>query len=132
MPPSDYVYKIFAWREAVALMTSGRFHGSPDDLRDGFIHLSEAHQVASTLTRHFRDKPMLFLGFFARERLGERLAMEPSRGGALFPHLYRPLELGELAALVPIPDQREGWRPPHLAPQQPQMRQSATADPPAP
>lgn len=109
------MYKIFLATEAASLMTSGQFGGSEDDIRDGFIHLSTAEQVNGTLLRHFRDKPMLFLGIFAADKLGTDLRMEPSRGGDLFPHLYRPLFVSDLSAIVPVPDVREGWSVPTLA-----------------
>jgi len=37
------------------------------------------------------------------EGLGERLRWEPSRGGALFPHLYGPLLPHEAAQVLPLP-----------------------------
>ena len=114
MSPPGLTYKVFRRSELATLIAHGVFDGSEDDLRDGYIHLSTADQVAETLMRHFRDKPMLFLGFCASSRLGDALRMETSRGGALFPHLYRPLLMADLVAIVPIPDEREGWRPPSL------------------
>ena len=85
------VYKILPraeWHEAVA---RGAYAGSADDVRDGFIHLSAADQLAGTATKYFRDQPGLVLVAFAADRLGPQLRWEPSRGGALFPHLYGPL-----------------------------------------
>ena len=63
-------------------------------MRDGFIHFSTAAQVPETATRHFAGQPDLLLVAVAAERLGDALRWEPSRGGALFPHLYAPLPLG--------------------------------------
>lgn len=86
-----HVYKIVsarAWEDASA---TGQYLGSPDDVRDGFIHLSSAHQIAGTLAKHFRGKTDLLLVAFATEALGPALKFEPSRGGDLFPHLYAPL-----------------------------------------
>ena len=40
---------------------------------------------------------------FEAEALGEALIWEPSRGGALFPHLYRPLRLEEMTWVKPLP-----------------------------
>ena len=85
-------FKIFAeaeWRKAVG---RGKFEGSTDDLRDGFIHLSTAGQVAGTLARHFAGRADLVLVAFPAEALGPALKFEPSRGGALFPHLYGVLD----------------------------------------
>src|ERR1700712_2085088 len=50
------IYKICpasAWREAER---QGVFRGSPDDLRDGFIHFSTAPQVAETARKFFRGQ----------------------------------------------------------------------------
>lgn len=77
-----------AWDEACK---HGIFHGSADDVRDGFIHLSTAHQLAGTLEKHFSGQKGLILAAFDADALGSQLKWEPSRGGDLFPHLYGPL-----------------------------------------
>ena len=101
------VYKILeaaAWRAAVA---SGRYDGSADDARDGFIHLSTAAQLAGTAERHFRGQTDLVLVALDAVSLGAALKWEPSRGGALFPHLYGPLDVSAALSVVPMPlDQR--------------------------
>ena len=79
------------WRRAIA---AGRYHGSADDARDGFIHLSAPHQLAGTLNRHFAGRDGLLLVAFATDTLGEALRWEVSRGGDLFPHHYGPLDPG--------------------------------------
>ncbi|MEZ5842797.1 MAG: DUF952 domain-containing protein [Hyphomicrobiaceae bacterium] len=83
------------WNAAVAL---GRYEGSDDDRRDGFIHLSTQAQLAGTLARHFRDEPDLVLVAFDSAALGADLRWEPSRGGQLFPHLYAPLDPASAAS----------------------------------
>jgi uncharacterized protein (DUF952 family) len=86
------VYKIVdqrSWDQAVG---SGTYRGSADDLRDGFIHLSTAEQLAGTLAKHFKDQNNLMLVEFLSDRLGAKLIWEPSRGGALFPHYYGVLD----------------------------------------
>jgi uncharacterized protein (DUF952 family) len=77
-----------AWEEACR---RGAFAGSGDDKRDGFIHLSERHQVAGTLARHFRGEHDLVLVELDAAALGNALRWERSRGGDLFPHLYAEL-----------------------------------------
>jgi uncharacterized protein (DUF952 family) len=77
-----------AWEDACR---RGLFAGSADDRRDGFIHLSEEHQLAGTLDRHYRGQHDLVLVEFDAARLGSALRWEPSRGGELFPHLYGEL-----------------------------------------
>ncbi|MGX5775261.1 DUF952 domain-containing protein [Methylorubrum zatmanii] len=97
------VYKICPrplWQEAQAL---GRFIGAPVDRADGFIHFSTAGQVAETAARHFAGQDDLLLVAVEAEALGEALRFEPSRGGALFPHLYGELPLSAVRSVVDLP-----------------------------
>jgi|SRR5689334_15262831 uncharacterized protein (DUF952 family) len=101
LPPS-IVYKVCdreSWRAAEA---DGAFAGSADDLRDGFIHLSTAEQLAGTLRRHFAGRSDLLLVAVATEALQARLRWEPSRGGQLFPHLYGALDMRAVRSVTPI------------------------------
>ena len=87
------IYKICPaalWRDAER---AGAFRGSPADLRDGFIHFSTAAQLPETVARHFAGERDLVLVAVAAAALGDALKWEPSRGGALFPHLYGELPL---------------------------------------
>jgi uncharacterized protein (DUF952 family) len=86
------IYKILpraAWDEAVA---AGRFEGSPVDLTDGYIHFSTGSQAQETASKHFRGQAGLVVVAVEAASLGAALRWEPSRGGALFPHLYGPLD----------------------------------------
>ncbi|MER2251649.1 DUF952 domain-containing protein [Methylorubrum podarium] len=97
------VYKICPrglWREAEAL---GRFTGAPVDRADGFIHFSTADQVAETAARHFSGQADLLLVAVEAEDLGGALRFEPSRGGALFPHLYGDLSLSAVRSVADLP-----------------------------
>jgi len=97
------IYKICT---AVALeeaRSAGRFEGSPDDVRDGFIHLSRRDQLAGTLAKHFVGQHDLMLLAVDAEALGEGLRWEVSRGGDLFPHLYGPLDLAHVLWLEALP-----------------------------
>jgi len=88
---SGVAYKIVAaeeWRRAVA---EGRYHGSEVDRADGYIHMSAGDQLAETARRHYAGREALRLLTVDLSRLGDALVWEPSRGGALFPHLYGPL-----------------------------------------
>ncbi len=85
---SHRVFKVAAreaWDDACR---NGAFTGSDDDARDGFIHLSAAHQLAGTLTKHFKGQTDLVLITLDAHALGDKLKWERSRGGDLFPHLY--------------------------------------------
>jgi uncharacterized protein (DUF952 family) len=90
------VYKIFRRPEWDAFRAAGETAGAPVDLADGFIHFSTAAQVAETAARHFATESDLVLVALDEAQLGPALKWEPSRGGALFPHLYRPLRLTDV------------------------------------
>lgn len=90
------VYKIFRRPEWDALVRDGQSDGAPVDLADGYIHLSTAQQVMETAARHFSSESDLVLVALDPAKLGDALRWEPSRGGALFPHLYRPLHHGDV------------------------------------
>ena len=88
------------WREAEA---AGVFHGSEVDRRDNFIHFSTADQVAETAAKHFAGQSGLLLISVDASMLGSALKWEPSRGGALFPHLYGPLSVEAVKHVDPLP-----------------------------
>jgi len=90
------IYKILSRTEWDAAKAAGRFEGSAVDHQDGFIHLSAADQAQETAAKYFKDQPDLVLLGVEAEGLGADLKWEASRGGALFPHLYRPLLVGEV------------------------------------
>lgn len=97
------VYKICPrplWREAEA---QGVFRGAPVDTADGFIHFSTASQAAETAARHFAAQDDLLLIAVEADDLGGALRFEPSRGGALFPHLYGELPLSAVRSVVELP-----------------------------
>jgi uncharacterized protein (DUF952 family) len=96
------IYKICEtslWRSAER---EGRFTGAPVDLSDGFIHFSTAGQVAETAARHFAGIDDLVLVAVDAGALGAGLKWEPSRGGALFPHLYGHLPLAAVRWVRPL------------------------------
>ncbi|WP_323041200.1 DUF952 domain-containing protein [Gemmobacter sp.] len=90
------IYKIFRRPEWDAFKAAGETLGAPVDLADGYIHFSTAAQVAETAARHFGTESDLVLVALDADRLGPALKWEPSRGGQLFPHLYRALRLDEV------------------------------------
>ena len=85
------IYKIFRSEEFAAFAEAGRTKGAPIDLQDGYIHFSTAEQVAETAAKHFAGVEGLKLLGVEVAPLGDALKWEVSRGGALFPHLYRDL-----------------------------------------
>ena len=97
------VYKILAEAEWQAAMRAGSYAGSADDARDGFIHFSTAEQLAGTAAKYFKGQPGLVLVALDAARLGPALKWEPSRGGALFPHLHAALDVAAATAVLPLP-----------------------------
>jgi uncharacterized protein (DUF952 family) len=100
---SKTIYKIcdaIAWQAAEH---AGEFAGAPVDLADGFIHFSAADQVEETAAKHFAGQRELVLVAVDADALGPALKWEPSRGGALFPHLYGTLPLTAVRWTKPLP-----------------------------
>jgi uncharacterized protein (DUF952 family) len=93
------------WREAEA---AGFFTGAPVDIADGFIHFSTAAQTRETAAKHFPGEKELMLIAVDADRIAEGLTWEVSRGGQLFPHLYRVLPLAAVRSAVPVPLGRDG------------------------
>jgi uncharacterized protein (DUF952 family) len=98
-----FVYRLLtreAWQAALA---RGAFTGSEHDQRDGFIHFSTAAQVAETAAKHYAGQQGLVLLWVRVDALGDALRWEPSRGGALFPHLYGELGVSAVTRVEPLP-----------------------------
>ncbi len=103
MSGPSVVYKIVdaaVWAQAER---EGSFAGSGPDLTDGFIHLSTADQAPTTAAVHFAGVDGLVLLAVDARALGAALKREPSRGGALFPHLYGPLPVSAVLWAKPLP-----------------------------
>lgn len=111
---SSLIYKIVPrslWREAER---TGIFNGAPVDLADGYIHFSTAAQVRETASKHFAGQGDLLLVAVGGATLGDALRWEPSRGGALFPHLYAALAVDAALWVRPLPIGPDGQ---HLFPE---------------
>jgi uncharacterized protein (DUF952 family) len=105
---TSVAYKILSsndWRRMVA---EGRYEGSAVDLADGYIHMSTADQLVETARRHYAGQADLMLLTIDLALLDEALVWEPSRGGALFPHLYAPLPVAAVTASRPFAVAEDG------------------------
>ena len=98
-----FLYKIMSKQEWEKAQAQGIYEGSEVDRRDGFIHLSAAHQVRATAQKHFSGQADLVLVSVREESVGLGLKWEASRGGDLFPHIYGPLQLHAIGDAVPLP-----------------------------
>jgi uncharacterized protein (DUF952 family) len=100
MRPIYHMCRAEEWRAAQA---RGRYDGSSQDQADGFIHFSTAEQIVESAARHRDGQSGLVLLEVDPARLGAALKWEPSRGGALFPHLYGPLPLDAVLKVDDLP-----------------------------
>ena len=105
------IYKIFRADEYAAFVRDGETQGAPIDVADGYVHMSTADQVEETAARHFAGESGLKLLGLESEALGAELEWEPSRGGALFPHLYRALTMDDVLFVhdLPLQDGRHSF-----------------------
>ncbi|MCU0892465.1 MAG: DUF952 domain-containing protein [Sandarakinorhabdus sp.] len=94
------VIKLLRAAEWAQFQADGVFAGSPDDLRDGFIHLSTPEQAPGTAAKWFAGEAGVMALTFDADALAADLKWEPSRGGKLFPHLYRSLRTEEIVSAV--------------------------------
>lgn len=97
------IYKVLRGPEWHQFSSAGATSGAPVDLADGYIHFSTAGTLPGTLAKHFAGEDGLMLLAVDADRLGDALRWEPSRGGLLFPHLYRELRLEEVIWSRPLP-----------------------------
>ncbi|MBO6636987.1 MAG: DUF952 domain-containing protein [Roseitalea sp.] len=97
------IYKIATRQQWTKAEADGVFAGAPIDLADGYIHFSTAAQAPETAAKHFAGQSDLLLAAVNAEALGGALTYEVSRGGALFPHLYAPLDLTHVVWVRPLP-----------------------------
>lgn len=95
------IYKILPRSEWHKARDAGVFTGAGIDLKDGYIHFSTAAQAHETARLHFRGKADLVVLEVDGAVLD--LAWEPSRGGALFPHLYGHLPMSAVTAVHEAP-----------------------------
>lgn len=97
------IYKIFRASEYDAFLATGETLGAPIDLADGYLHMSTAEQVVETAAKHFAGETGLKLLGLESGAFGDALKWEVSRGGALFPHLYRALRSEDVLFAYDLP-----------------------------
>lgn len=102
------IYKICHQGEWGEAERQALYVGSAKDREDGFLHFSTAEQVPGTLARYYAGAADLVLVAVDPAALGGALRHEPSRDGALFPHLYGSLPLSTVRWAKPIIRDRDG------------------------
>lgn len=85
---NEKVYKVFTDSEWKIFQDTGKFGGSADDLRDGFIHLSTKDQLAGVVESFFSGKRPLYVAAFSDLELIQSLTWEEPDSNEIYPHLY--------------------------------------------
>lgn len=99
---SGFLYHMASRSDWAQAEIDGLYRGSPDDLRDGFIHFSTAEQVAESAARHRAGQTDIVLIVVA-EAAVQPWRWEPARSGALFPHLYGNLPVKSVVGIHELP-----------------------------
>jgi uncharacterized protein (DUF952 family) len=102
------IYHMCLHQEWEPALKSGTYPGSSQDRADGFIHFSTAEQLPASARRHRMGQEGLVLLAVDPQALGESLRWEPSRRGALFPHLYGMLPAAAVRSVRDIPLDAQG------------------------
>ncbi|RPE66319.1 uncharacterized protein (DUF952 family) [Pacificibacter maritimus] len=97
------IYKIFRADEWALLQSAGETDGAPVDVADGYVHFSTAEQAPETAAKWFANVDGLVLLACDTDVMADDIKWEPSRGGALFPHLYRKLRVSDVIWSKPLP-----------------------------
>ena len=83
---------------------------APSLQTEGFIHLSQRHQVAGVANAAYRGVPNLVLLSVDPERVAAPLRYEEGvHAHERFPHLYGPLEIGAVVDVLPFPEGPDGF-----------------------
>jgi uncharacterized protein (DUF952 family) len=100
------LYRILSAADWERARAAAVFRGSAHDERDGYIHLSAAHQVLETAAKHYANQADLVLLYIPAAALVEpehALRWEASRGGDSFPHLYGALPVAAVSRVERLP-----------------------------
>ncbi len=98
MSPST-AFKVLTQQQWADFERERVFRGAPVDLADGYIHLSTAEQLESTIAKHFAGQTGLMIAEVDLILLGDAIRWEEARGGELFPHIYAELPIQAVVSL---------------------------------
>lgn len=75
---------------------------------EGFIHASTPEQVVGSANRHFAGQHDLVLLCIDPARVRAEIRYEGRPGGTQYPHLYGPLNLDAVVAVLDLPAGPDG------------------------
>jgi glutathione S-transferase len=84
--------------------------------QEGFVHASYAEQVPGVLQRFYADLEVpLCLLVIDPELVAAPVVAENLTGGdELFPHVYGPIPVAAVSAVIELPRDASGWQAPDL------------------
>jgi uncharacterized protein (DUF952 family) len=90
--PPPFIYRIVPQADWEATFEkTGHYKGSPLDVKDGFIHISDKPEVAKTAALYYANEKQLVLLQLNVQEVGARCAGSGMRQGASFDKLATPL-----------------------------------------
>jgi uncharacterized protein (DUF952 family) len=103
-------------RDAWEAAASAAFYRPPTLDTEGFIHCSTIQQAADTANQFFHGRKDLVLLCIDEDKLDAKVKYESPTGGAahdprvgaLFPHLYGPLNVSAVIRVVEFPPKADG------------------------
>lgn len=96
----EIIYHMAHESDWTAAGETGAYAGSPDDLRDGFIHFSTAAQIRGSAAKHRAGQTDLLLVAYRTADFGVELKWEGKT--TLFPHFYGKLDPVHAATVVAL------------------------------
>jgi glutathione S-transferase len=106
------IFHITTQTEWTRAQAQGAYHMSTKGrtvVEVGFVHCAFEEQVAGVANSFFRGVPHLVVLRIAIDRLNAEVRYENLEGGdELFPHIYGPLDLDAVVAILPLPPGVDG------------------------
>ena len=103
------LYRIAVVADWAAARETGAVPWGVVDRRDGFLHLSTGPQVLDTARLYLAGRKELLALEIDASMLEGEIRFEPSRGGALFPHLYGALSVAAVTRVRPLVPTLDGF-----------------------
>ena len=92
-------YKVMTAQQWADIESERDYRGAQVDIAEGYIHLSTAGQLETTIAKYFAGETGLMIAEVDLVLLGDAIRWEPARGGDLFPHIYAELPIHAVVSL---------------------------------